>query len=115
LAADVANDENSVVRWTAPATATYGVTVTLRTLSGENGSQRTTTGVTIVHGDALLAVTNLGGDGGGGLDDARARTLSAGIISFAAGEVLDVRLGYGGNHNYVSDTTGIDVFITTPP
>ncbi len=108
------NDENSVVRWTAPRAGTYRATVDLRGLSGGNGSLHTTSTATVARGDTILAVTLIGGDGGPNSDDAGARKLALGALNFYAGDVLDVRLGYGANGNYFSDTTGVDVTITTP-
>lgn len=99
-------DENSVVRWTAPTARTYRATVNLRGLSGWNDAQPTSTGVTVLAKNAVLATVQITGP--------LAPPINVPPAAFAAGETIDVRVDFGQDGNYGFDSTGVDVHVVAP-
>ena len=107
IAAHPASDGSwSVVRWTAPTSATY--TVHLHASGASYDAHPTTTDVHIFKNGTELAVGYVNVDGG--TNDAFFPPASA---SFAAGDALDVRVAFG-NSDYSFDSTVLDLVVTTP-
>jgi hypothetical protein len=100
--------ERSVVRWTAPEAGDFALVVTVHGLSGWNGAQQTTTGVTVRRGAVLLGSTQLGPSSEGPW------SVTAPLGPWTQGEMLDVLVDYGANGDYGYDSTGIDVTMTAP-
>lgn len=111
-------NQRSIVRWTAPATRDFGARIVVVGLSGYNGAQPTTTGVTVTKtvdgGTSVLGSVNVGGDGGLGDAGIGPFTIDLAPAPFAQGDVLDIAVDFGTNGNYGFDSTGVDVTIVAP-
>jgi hypothetical protein len=93
--------EYTVVRYTAPAAGTYSV------VGQFVGLDSATTNVFVVLNNTFIFTGTINGAG------------STAPFNFTmpliAGDVLDFAVGWGVNHNYTSDSTGLQGTITTVP
>lgn len=94
--------EQSVLRWTAPASGTFQFQGHFQGL--DNGSG-TTTNVDIIHNSAA----NLFTDNVTGYGTQRPFTVQAQVD---LGDTVDFSVGYGSNNTYYSDSTGLAVAAT---
>jgi len=95
--------ENSVIRWTAPATAQYRVH---GYFVGYDSSFPTTTDVAILHNNsnaATLFSSNINSYNVPANFDV--------TTTFSAGDTVEFTVGFGSNGNYSGDGTGLDVTI----
>lgn len=90
--------ENSVLRWTAPATDVYQIAVLFEGI--DTGG--TTTDVAVLHGATQLFSGNVNGNG--------SQEVYTTIRTVSAGETIDFTVGTGGN-GFSNDSTAIDVVI----
>lgn len=102
----------AVLRWTAPSAATIDIS---SVFSGRNTSPTTTDVHVLKNGtslfdDILSGFTSTAPGTCGASSSARKVYCTSGL-SVAAGDVIDFAVGYGGNGNYISDTTGTWVII----
>jgi hypothetical protein len=93
--------EYSVVRWTAPMGGTYAITATFTGIDGTP----TSTDMHILHNSDELfeAIVN----------DYQIPHAFSTTRSVAVGDTIDFLVGFGPNEDYFSDTTALDVRITT--
>jgi len=95
--------ENSVIRWTAPATAQYRVH---GYFVGLDSSYPTTTDVAILHNNstgATLFFSNINSYNVPANFDV--------TTTFSAGDTVEFTVGFGSNGNFSGDATGLDVTI----
>ncbi|WP_435010835.1 PEP-CTERM sorting domain-containing protein [Tundrisphaera lichenicola] len=97
------NGEDSIVRFTSPTAATYSLA------SVFDGIDRvgTTTDVHVFLNGMSLFDGLINGFG--------SRASYSGNIAMASGDHLDFVLGYGTNLNFISDSTGLAVHLSTVP
>lgn len=91
--------ENSVIRWTAPTSATYRIE---GSFTGNDFAFPTTTDVAILHGAAEIF--------SGAINSYRTPLFFSQVLQVNAGETIDFTVGFG-NGAYWGDSTGIEAVI----
>jgi hypothetical protein len=97
--------QNSVLRWTAPASGNYQVKAVFW---GDDSVGPTTTDVHVLHNGLGIYLGEVTGFGQAS-ESAQSFTST---ISVAAGDTIDFAVGYGTDGNYFYDTTGVSATIT---
>ena len=97
-------DQNSVLRFTAPASGNYQVQAVFW---GDDSVGPTTTDVHVLHNGLGLYTGEVTGFGRPSSDQSFTTT-----ISVAAGDTIDFAVGYGTDGNYFFDSTGVSAVIT---
>jgi hypothetical protein len=95
--------QNSVLRWTAPASGNYQVKAVFW---GDDFVGPTTTDVHVLHNGACIYSAEVSGYGPSS-DQSFTTT-----ISVAVGDTVDFAVGYGTDGGYSNDTTGVSAVIT---
>jgi hypothetical protein len=96
-------DQNSVLRWTAPASGNYQVKAVFW---GDDFEGPTTTDVHVLHNRLCIYSGEVSGYGPSS-DQSFTST-----ISVAAGDTIDFAVGYGTDRGYGFDSTGVSAVIT---
>jgi hypothetical protein len=96
-------NQNSVLRWTAPASGNYQVKAVFW---GDDFAGPTTTDVHVLHNGVRIYSGEVSGFGPSS-DQSFMST-----ISVAAGDTIDFAVGYGTDGNYGFDSTGVSAVIT---
>jgi hypothetical protein len=97
------DDENSVIRWTAPANGTYQIKAVFW---GDDFVGPTSTNVAVLHNGATLYVSYVTGFG------PSSDQSYTGTVRVNAGDTVDFTVGYGTDGNYGYDSTGVSAVIT---
>ncbi len=97
------DDQNSVIRWTAPANGTYQIKAVFW---GDDFVGPTTTNVAVLHNGATLYVSYVTGYG------SSSDQSYTGTVSVNAGDTVDFTVGYGTDGNDGYDSTGVSAVIT---
>jgi ELWxxDGT repeat protein len=95
------NGQYSVVRWTAPHAGSLSLAAAF---SGLDFVGPTSTDVHVRHNSATLFDGEVNAFGVGPSFDT--------TVVVAAGDTIDFAVGYGSNHTFNCDTTGLDAFIS---
>jgi hypothetical protein len=101
--------EYSVVRWVAPSAGSIDLSALFQ---GRDNGIGTTTDVHILYDNVQLFSAEATGFGSPSIEG------FSGSIDVRAGDTIDFAVGYGSNHNYLNDTTGLDaqvVFTASVP
>lgn len=96
-------DQNSVIRWTAPASGTYQIKAVFW---GDDFVGPTSTSVAVLHNDATLYTSFVNGFG------PSSDQSYTGTVRVNAGDTVDFTVAYGPDGNYGYDSTGVSAVIT---
>jgi hypothetical protein len=99
------NGENGVLRWTAP---NGGAVIVNGDFIGDDSYYPTTTDVAILHNSVTTLFS-------GNIDSYNVPLPFSATVIVAAGDTLDFNVGYGTDHTFQNDTTGIDATIGYVP
>jgi hypothetical protein len=95
-----ANNEHSVLRWTAPSTGVYSICATFRGRDVDGA----TTDVHVFHNAIALFNCEVSGTG-------IPTQFVSSVLQVAVGDTIDFTVGYGSNNDYFNDTTAVDARI----